>query len=113
MAKMLQLTILRNDIGMSTSEIQKFIMNLSNMHQICACPTSLPLPIYLADETCKRGQNIYNELYQMRFPTQRNVQPSNFAADKIQTQDGMFNFDQLSATLGYSDSHLSGFRFNA
>jgi hypothetical protein len=67
MAKMLQLTILRNEVGMSTSEIQKFIMTLSNMHQVCACPTSLPLPIYLADETCKRGQNIYNELYQMRF----------------------------------------------
>jgi hypothetical protein len=49
----------------------------------------------------------------MRFPTQRNIPPSNFASKEIQSVDGILNYDQLTETLGYSGSHLASFRFNA
>lgn len=42
--------------------IQQLILALSNAHQITACPTSLPLPIFIAHETAKRGLNVYNEV---------------------------------------------------
>jgi hypothetical protein len=47
MAKMLQLTVLANENNMEMGEIEKMLTYLSNMHQICAIPTSLPLPVFL------------------------------------------------------------------
>src|SRR5689334_10035552 len=73
-AKMLQVDTLANELEMKKSQMQKLILMLSSMHQVSACTTSLPLPIYLADETAKRGMDIYNELYSMRNPSNRNDQ---------------------------------------
>jgi hypothetical protein len=59
---MLQIAVLVNENQIPIGSIQKFLIHLSNMHQICACPTSLPLPVLLAHETAKRAMAIYNEL---------------------------------------------------
>jgi hypothetical protein len=110
--KALQVAIIQNDLQMTMSDIQKLIFHLSCMHQIVATVTSLPLPIYLADECAKRGMNIYNELYSMRFPKNRNDRPELFAPE-LKVQDGIFDFDNLTEVLGYANSKLVATRFNA
>ncbi|KAI6175526.1 Piwi domain protein [Aphelenchoides bicaudatus] len=109
-SKMLQLSILVNENQMEKAEIRALIANLSNLHQICASPTSLPLPIFLADECRKRGMEIYRELYDMRFPAKGS--PIKFA-EKIKAVGQFLNYEHLTETLGYGTSHLSKFRFNA
>lgn len=49
-----------NELGMSVDEMQALMICLANLHQVSACPTSLPVPVYLADELAKRGRDIYN-----------------------------------------------------
>jgi hypothetical protein len=59
---MTQYTVLLNELEIPMPKIQEFVLCLAFMHQITGCPTSLPLPVYLADETAKRGKEIYDEL---------------------------------------------------
>lgn len=93
--KMLQVDVLVNELKMTQSQLEKLNLMLSSMHQVSACTTSLPLPTYLADETAKRGMDIYNELYAMRNPPNRYDQPIPFAVKEIQSVDGIFNYGKL------------------
>ena len=61
MPKTPQYSVIANELGMTQSELQGFMNVLSNMHQVCACPTSIPLPTYMAGETAKRGMQIHDE----------------------------------------------------
>jgi len=106
--KIPQYNVLANELGMSMNEIQYLMQLLSNMHQVSACPTSLPLPVYLADETAKRGQNIYNELVLLRTGREQNA-----FAPEIRMNKKVFVFDDLNARLGYSSSVLANTRYNA
>lgn len=102
--KMLQVAIINNELEMSMSEIQMLIYELSCMHQIVATVTSLPLPIYLADECAKRGMNIYNKLYEMRCPRNRRDEV-NFAPE-LKVVDGIFDFGK-----GINQIHYNCFHF--
>jgi hypothetical protein len=46
---------------MSTDEVEALTHALCYMHQIVNSPISLPTPVYVADETAKRGRNIFRE----------------------------------------------------
>jgi eukaryotic translation initiation factor 2C len=45
---------------MKMEEIQQMSFNLCFAHQIITGMTSLPSPIYIADEMAKRGRMIFN-----------------------------------------------------
>lgn len=95
--KALQVSIIENELNLSMSEIQKLILALSAMHQISASITSLPLPIYVAHETAKRGLHIYNELYDLRFP--KNPQNQISFAPELKTQDRIFNYGKKNGAF--------------
>ncbi|KAI6173621.1 hypothetical protein M3Y98_01101200 [Aphelenchoides besseyi] len=109
--KMPQYGVVTNELGMSMEDMQQLMVCLSNMHQVSATATSLPAPVYVAHETAKRGQNIYNELYAIRN-SKRRPDASNFVS-KFVMEKGVFNYDELTKELGYSGSRLAGTRFNA
>ncbi|KAI6205223.1 hypothetical protein M3Y94_00768400 [Aphelenchoides besseyi] len=111
--KMSQYGVVCNELGMTMEELQQFMVYLSNMHQICASPTSLPAPVYVAHETAKRGQNIYNELYELRNPNRRGVPNEPNFAPELVIENGTFDFAKLTEALSYSSSRLAGTRFNA
>lgn len=48
-----------NELGMSVDQLQALMLCLANLHQVSACPISLPEPVYLADELAKRGRDVY------------------------------------------------------
>jgi hypothetical protein len=62
MPKVPQYDVLVNEIGFTPDDLKKMVIQLSNMHQVSACPTSLPLPIYMADLLCKRADEVYKAL---------------------------------------------------
>jgi hypothetical protein len=51
-AQLTQYTILLNDLDIPMLKVQEFMLMLSFMHQVSACPTSLPLPVYLVSNFC-------------------------------------------------------------
>ncbi|KAI6221408.1 Germ cell-expressed protein R06C7.1 [Aphelenchoides fujianensis] len=115
--KIPQYDVVVNELGLSMHLMQEMFLNWSHMHQVAACPTSLPLPVYLAHETAKRGQDVYNELFSLRnvrapygAPQGGNQQ---VFAPELEMHDGVFDFKALTKKLGYSKHALGGTRFNA
>ncbi|KAI6209351.1 Protein argonaute-2 [Aphelenchoides besseyi] len=49
--KIPQYAVLVNELEIPSDKLENAMIHLSNMHQVSACLTSLPLPVYLADET--------------------------------------------------------------
>lgn len=60
-AQLTQYTVLLNDMNIPMLKIQEFMLMLSFMHQVSACPTSLPLPVYLVS-ILFRFLNLFVEL---------------------------------------------------
>jgi eukaryotic translation initiation factor 2C len=54
-AKATEYQVLVDEMSMSTDEVQAMIMALCYEHQINTGATSLPEPVYQADEWAKRG----------------------------------------------------------
>ena len=76
--------------------------------QVSACPTALPLPVYMADETAARGYSIYNELNRLSRCRDRPQFVDNF-----RRHDDLYDTEELTKVLGYYGSSLAGTRFNA
>ncbi|KAL3109634.1 hypothetical protein niasHT_018832 [Heterodera trifolii] len=53
-------TVLLDDNNMSVDTLQTMVHYLCFEHQIVTKPTSLPSPVYIANEYAKRGRNIYS-----------------------------------------------------
>ncbi|KAI6191664.1 Piwi domain-containing protein [Aphelenchoides bicaudatus] len=105
MPKIPAFDVLENGIGLSNQQMEDMIIYLANMHQVSACPTSLPLPVFMADETAKRADEIYKA-----FIFKRKIQDK-FMPNITQT-NGMVDLDTLSC-LYYHGHGLYGTRFNA
>ncbi|KAI6181996.1 hypothetical protein M3Y99_01966800 [Aphelenchoides fujianensis] len=99
-----QYSVLVNELGMSMEAMQGFMLLLSNAHQVCACPTSLPAPVYVAHETAKRGNDVYHELFLMR---KQRPHPNAAPAEAIRMDDGMLNQADLTRVLCYANSKLA------
>ncbi|KAI6175231.1 hypothetical protein M3Y99_01981700 [Aphelenchoides fujianensis] len=109
-----QYSVLVDELGMSMEAMQGFMLLLSNAHQVCACPTSLPAPVYVAHETAKRGNDIYHELFLMRKQRPHpNAAPQKPFAPDIRTDDGVLNQEDLTRVLGYANSKLAATRYNS
>uniref|UniRef100_A0A183BQZ0 SET domain-containing protein n=1 Tax=Globodera pallida TaxID=36090 RepID=A0A183BQZ0_GLOPA len=52
-------TLLRDENDMSMDTLQAMVHCLCFGHQVVTKPTSLPSPVYIAEEYAKRGRNIY------------------------------------------------------
>jgi len=108
-AQLTQYTVLLNDLEIPMLKIQEFMLMLSFMHQVSACPTSLPLPVYLADETAKRGQIIYNEWHKLNGRRRKGGEKE---VDQ-KSDDLSERFDQLTEELHYGHSSLVDTRYNS
>ncbi|KAI6229904.1 Piwi domain-containing protein [Aphelenchoides fujianensis] len=103
--KVPQYAVLVNELGIEPRRLEQAMLLLSNAHQVCACPTSLPVPVYLADETAKRGMEIYQAFLIHR--------QSGLMNEVVRNDMGMFDPRKLNELLGYVGSPLYGTRFNA
>ncbi|KAF1761787.1 hypothetical protein GCK72_010043 [Caenorhabditis remanei] len=56
-------TVLSDDTHASMASLEELTYNLCHLHQIVGLPTSLPTPLYVANEYAKRGRNLWNEAY--------------------------------------------------
>ncbi|KAL3082400.1 hypothetical protein niasHT_038466 [Heterodera trifolii] len=73
-------TVLRDENDMSMDTLQTMVHYLCFGHQIVTKPTSLPSPVYIADEYAKRGRNIYSHYAKNGIDNSKNLQ--NFAKNK-------------------------------
>jgi len=103
-----QFDVLVDEIGIPISTLEQFTIYLSNMHQVSSCPTSLPLPVYMAEELAKRAEEIYKAL---RF--YRNERDGSHFAPEIQIINGIYDTHSLNDKLRYFGHALYGTRFNA
>ncbi|KAI6205930.1 hypothetical protein M3Y94_00848000 [Aphelenchoides besseyi] len=103
--KIPQYAVLVNELEIPSDKLENAMIHLSNMHQVSACPTSLPLPIYLADETAKRGMEVFKafEAYHRE----------GFLHEVKQNEVGIWNFDLFNDKFTYYGSPLYNTRFNA
>ncbi|KAI6174054.1 Protein argonaute-2 [Aphelenchoides besseyi] len=103
--KIPQYAVLVNELEISSDKLESAMIHLSNMHQVSACPTSLPLPVYLADETAKRGMEIFKafEAYHRE----------GFLNEAKQNEAGIWNFKLFNEKFTYYGSPLYNTRFNA
>ncbi|KAE9551210.1 hypothetical protein FO519_005577 [Halicephalobus sp. NKZ332] len=117
-AKFVQVSVVRNDPDFKSDEIKHFLHSLCYGHQIVTSPTSLPTPIYIADELATRGSEIYNALkedspnfipWKKTEIEKRNVETG--ALEKIIVEE--INYLGLTHMLSYSEGKLSNIRFNA
>ncbi|CAD5228612.1 unnamed protein product [Bursaphelenchus okinawaensis] len=101
--KMTQYSVLRNELEMSSEELQGMMHALSSMHQISACPTSIPLPVYMADELAKRGADVFKAF---------NALPDHhIIKKKINAGVGLLkDFTAVTNWLGYATDQLSDTR---
>ncbi|CAD5235074.1 unnamed protein product [Bursaphelenchus xylophilus] len=60
-----QYTVLLNELEIPDLHVEWIIHYLCNMHQICAAPTAIPLPVFMADELAKRGNALYKAYHQL------------------------------------------------
>ncbi|KAI6198941.1 hypothetical protein M3Y96_00573900 [Aphelenchoides besseyi] len=107
--RLTQYSLLKNDMDLTPAQLRTFIICLSNMHQISGCPTSLPIPIYVADESAARGLMIFNEL---RMMDEQAIWPE-FMREHNYDSDILVDFDRLTELLSYSEHRLGGTRFNS
>ncbi|KAF1768544.1 hypothetical protein GCK72_000356 [Caenorhabditis remanei] len=54
-------TVLADDSYASMDRLEELTYSLCHLHQIVGLPTSLPTPLYVANEYAKRGRNLWNE----------------------------------------------------
>ncbi|KAI6189405.1 Germ cell-expressed protein R06C7.1 [Aphelenchoides bicaudatus] len=116
-AKTTQYDILVNELNISKLKLEEFMLVLANMHQISGCPTSIPLPIYLADETATRGQEIYQQVnHFLRIKEQSEdlkAEIPQFIEELEKPSNLNDYFDKLTETFGYAGSKLAETRFNS
>uniref|UniRef100_A0A914Z6I6 Piwi domain-containing protein n=1 Tax=Panagrolaimus superbus TaxID=310955 RepID=A0A914Z6I6_9BILA len=89
-AKAVMCTVLQDDLGCNEIEIQKFILGLTNLHQIVCAPISLPEPVNMADSLAQRGYEIFAALKQ--------YSPQQIPRD----ENGFIKLPDLSYYLGYN-----------
>ncbi|KAI6171749.1 hypothetical protein M3Y98_00896800 [Aphelenchoides besseyi] len=95
-AKMPRYTILANDAKMSMDDLQELSYHLCFAHQIISNMTSLPTPVYVAEEMAKRGRMVY---------TVASTQT------KIRTESS--DYKKLTEELDYARWAIRNQRFNA
>ncbi|CAD5235222.1 unnamed protein product [Bursaphelenchus xylophilus] len=103
--KMTQYSEIANELNIEPEKLQALMQVLSTMHQVCACPTSLPLPVYMADELAKRGSDIFKAFI--------NLPPNNEVRKNVRSNNGLEDFNELTDVVSYSKHPLGGTRFNA
>lgn len=54
-------SILTDDTKASMDDLEELTFNLCHLHQIVGLPTSIPTPLYVANEYAKRGRNMFIE----------------------------------------------------
>uniref|UniRef100_A0A1I7UVC8 PAZ domain-containing protein n=1 Tax=Caenorhabditis tropicalis TaxID=1561998 RepID=A0A1I7UVC8_9PELO len=54
-------SVLYDETGASMAKLEELTYSLCHLHQIVGLPTSLPTPLYVANEYAKRGRNLWNE----------------------------------------------------
>uniref|UniRef100_A0A914YUG0 Uncharacterized protein n=1 Tax=Panagrolaimus superbus TaxID=310955 RepID=A0A914YUG0_9BILA len=102
-AKAVMVTAIRNDPNFNETEIQKFVMALTSLHQIVCAPVSLPEPIYQADKLAQRGQLLFRT-YLRFYPTEipRDGGPN-----------GPIQFLPLTRLISFNGGNLPNIRFTA
>jgi eukaryotic translation initiation factor 2C len=89
-AKAIMVTVIQDDVGCEAIEIQKFILALTNLHQIVCSPISLPEPVYLSDSLAQRGYEV--------FSTYSKVCSNQIRRD----EKGHMKLQELSYDLGFN-----------
>ncbi|KAI6195574.1 hypothetical protein M3Y94_01003000 [Aphelenchoides besseyi] len=95
-AKMPRYTILANDAKMSMDDLQELSYHLCFAHQIITNMTSLPTPVYVADEMAKRGRTIYT-----------------VASTQMKIRTESSDYKKLTEELDYAKWAIRDLRFNA
>ena len=100
-AKTVMITVIRDDLDLSASEVQSFLLGLAHLHQIVSAPVSLPAPVYQADALAERGQKLFRALKkhsESRIP---------------HATDGGIDYVKLTNILSFSDGNMPLTRYTA
>uniref|UniRef100_A0A914YHD2 Piwi domain-containing protein n=1 Tax=Panagrolaimus superbus TaxID=310955 RepID=A0A914YHD2_9BILA len=100
-AKSVMITVIRDDLGLATAELQSFLLGLTHMHQIVTAPVSIPAPLYQADVLAGRGQKVFRALKKYA------------ERDIPKRDDGTIEYMQLSNLLNFNDANLPTTRYTA
>ncbi|KAI1727141.1 piwi domain-containing protein [Ditylenchus destructor] len=104
-AKAVQYAILEDNVGLGTSDpLIYFLLALCYDHQISSGATSLPEPVYQADELASRGAQNYKTMLRLEPDNIPKMAPPN---------QSMVNFDALNSLLSYENSGLCSTRWTA
>uniref|UniRef100_A0A914ZD76 Piwi domain-containing protein n=1 Tax=Panagrolaimus superbus TaxID=310955 RepID=A0A914ZD76_9BILA len=100
-AKTIMITKICDEIGISMTEAQEFLLGLTYLHQIVSSPISLPTPVNQADAIAQRGQQLYRT-------------SKTFCPDEIpRNDDGIINDKELTELLSINTKELPTSRYNA
>jgi len=119
-AKFVQVSVVENELNATKDEIKHFLHSLCYGHQIVTSPTSLPTPIYIADELATRGNEIYRALKEdtpnfIPWKDINIVREVRKGEEKVKEKmkDREINYLALTHMLNYAGSKLANIRFNA
>uniref|UniRef100_A0A914GZ00 Piwi domain-containing protein n=1 Tax=Globodera rostochiensis TaxID=31243 RepID=A0A914GZ00_GLORO len=104
-------TLLRDENDLSMDTLQAMVHSLCFGHQVVTKPTSLPSPVYIADEYAKRGRNIYAHYSKHGLDNSKSL-------EKI-VKDKKFswplrNYDDMTKVLSFvATQYLKDLRVNA
>uniref|UniRef100_A0A1I7TAD0 PAZ domain-containing protein n=1 Tax=Caenorhabditis tropicalis TaxID=1561998 RepID=A0A1I7TAD0_9PELO len=93
-------TVLYDDTNAPMHALEEVTFSMCHLHQIVGLPTSLPTPLYVANEYAKRGRNLWNET------TQSNPERRQEGAEREQLQ-------KLTSSINYKSANMSACRITA
>ncbi|KAI1728077.1 piwi domain-containing protein [Ditylenchus destructor] len=104
-AKAVQYAILEDNVGLGTSDpLIYFLLALCYDHQISSGATSLPEPVYQADELASRGAQNYKTMLRLEPDNIPKMDPPN---------QSMVDYDALNRMLCYEKNDLCSTRVTA
>ena len=115
-AKFVQVSVVDNELNATKDELKQFLHSLCYGHQIVTSPTSLPTPIYIADELATRGSEIYRALKEDSpnlIPWKEIDIEVKSGEKREKRKDREINYLELTHMLNYANSRLANVRFNA
>lgn len=83
-------TVLYDDSKSTMTSLEEMTYNLCHLHQIVGLTTSLPTPLYVANEYAKRGRNLWNE--------------ANIANPSLRDSGAENQLQRLTNDINYSNS---------
>lgn len=101
-------TLIYDDDGLSNDQLQCMMHYLCFGHQIVNFPTSLPSPIFIAEEYAKRGRNLFNYYYNNGDSNGQDRNGNSIPRSYPQS------YEELTQLLGYAHTEfLEHLRVNA